>query len=74
MPFAFFAIYFVGGGGGGGGGLNEEERRKRIMFWGAFFCVCVCVYVYFYVISSVRNLCCVCCDSAIMPGESGGLK
>ena len=29
---------------------------------------------YFYVISSVRNLCCVCCDSAIMSGEGGGLR
>ena len=26
----------------------------------------------FDVISSVRNLCCVCCDSAIMSGEGGG--
>ena len=25
-------------------------------------------------ISSVRNVCCICCDSAIMPGEGGGLR
>ena len=28
----------------------------------------------FYVISSVRNLCRVCCDSAIMSGEGGGTE
>ena len=27
-----------------------------------------------YLISSVRNLCCVCCDSAIMSGEGGGSR
>ena len=26
------------------------------------------------VISSIRNLCCICCDSAIMPGEGGGVE
>ena len=28
----------------------------------------------FYVVNSVRNLCCVCCDSAILSGEGGGLR
>ena len=27
-----------------------------------------------FVINSVRNLYCVCCDSAIMSGEGGGLR
>ena len=27
-----------------------------------------------YVMNSVRNLCCVCCDSAFMSGEGGGLR
>ena len=28
----------------------------------------------FYVITIVRNPYCFCCDSAIMPGEGGGLR
>ena len=78
---ALFAICFVGGGGlgGGGGGEGGGRRRKRRIYlfkwllflsflfgmifgfvaaWSRFECV--------YVISSVRNLRFVCCDSAVL--------
>ena len=82
--FALFAITLLEKDEGGWGGRTEERRERNLFIKMAFGFGCliwhdtwVCswsLFECFYVISCVRNLSCICCDSAIMPGEGGGLS
>ena len=59
--------------------IMEEKRRNRrihLLEWFLFLPVLLGMllgshFECFYVINSFRNLCCACCDRAIMSGEGG---